>query len=258
MLLIYAYGTNTGVRAVAAGDHVHSEDDLRYIRSRYFTVPACREVARAIANATVAARQSWLWGEGSIAVASDSTHFTAFDQNIFTEWHSRLPARQTGRADLLDGREQGRDGRALAIAVLLRLRSPPDGRGRHAARHTDMTIESNYVDSHGASFIGFSIPRLLGFDLIARLLNVVENYNGVNDYIHSASPANSRPTAREEHELSMICLQILQSSLGFVFSELRVGRITLCANVFCVDGGGGEAEVIDQVVGMEGGMDAAA
>ncbi len=89
MLLIYAYGTNTGVRAVTAGDHGHSEDNLRYIRGRYFTVPACREVARAIANATSAARQSWLWGEGSTAVASDPTHFTAFDQKIFTEWHSR-------------------------------------------------------------------------------------------------------------------------------------------------------------------------
>ncbi|WP_190813404.1 Tn3 family transposase [Saccharopolyspora pogona] len=29
LLLIYAYGTNTGVRAVAAGDHGHSEDELR-------------------------------------------------------------------------------------------------------------------------------------------------------------------------------------------------------------------------------------
>jgi TnpA family transposase len=42
-----------------------------------------------IANATFAARQAWLWGEGSTAVASDSTHFRAWDQNIFTEWHSR-------------------------------------------------------------------------------------------------------------------------------------------------------------------------
>jgi Tn3 transposase DDE domain-containing protein len=89
LLLVYAYGTNAGVRAVAAGDHGHSEDDLRYTRRRYMTAPACREVARAIANATFAARQSWLWGKGTTAVASDSTHFTAFDQNIFTEWHSR-------------------------------------------------------------------------------------------------------------------------------------------------------------------------
>jgi len=29
LLVLYAYGTNTGIRAVAAGDHGHSEDDLR-------------------------------------------------------------------------------------------------------------------------------------------------------------------------------------------------------------------------------------
>ena len=85
MLLIYAYGTNTGVRAVTAGDHGHSEDNLRYIHSRCFTVPACREVARAIANATSAARQSWLWGEGSTGVASDPTHFTAFRPGVSTD-----------------------------------------------------------------------------------------------------------------------------------------------------------------------------
>jgi hypothetical protein len=40
-------------------------------------------------NATFAAREQTLWGQGSTAVASDSTHFRVFDQNIFTEWHSR-------------------------------------------------------------------------------------------------------------------------------------------------------------------------
>jgi TnpA family transposase len=50
---------------------------------------SCRQAARVIANATFAARQAWLWGEGSTAVASDSTQFRAWDQNIFTEWHSR-------------------------------------------------------------------------------------------------------------------------------------------------------------------------
>ncbi|GAA1643823.1 hypothetical protein GCM10009733_046140 [Nonomuraea maheshkhaliensis] len=84
-LLIYAYGTGAGVRTVAAGDHPHTEDDLRYVRRRYLTVESCREVARIIANATFGARHSTLWGEGTTAVASDSTHFSAFDQNIFTE-----------------------------------------------------------------------------------------------------------------------------------------------------------------------------
>ena len=97
MLLIYAYGTNTGGRAVAAGDHGHSGDDLRDIRSRYFTVPRLpRGGARAIANATVAARQSRLRGEGSTAVASDSTQCTAFDQNICAEWHPRYRRGEPG------------------------------------------------------------------------------------------------------------------------------------------------------------------
>jgi TnpA family transposase len=35
-----------------------------------------------------------------------------------------------------------------------------------------MSVESNYVDSHGASFIGFGITRLLDFDLIARFKQI--------------------------------------------------------------------------------------
>jgi hypothetical protein len=40
LLVAYAYGTNTGISAVAAGNHGHSEADLRYTAQRYFTVPA--------------------------------------------------------------------------------------------------------------------------------------------------------------------------------------------------------------------------
>ena len=90
LLLVYAYGTNTGIRAVAAGEHGHTEDDLRYVRRRYLTVEACRQVAR-VRSPTPPSPPAGpaLWGEGTTAVASDSTHFAAFDQNIFTEWHSR-------------------------------------------------------------------------------------------------------------------------------------------------------------------------
>lgn len=318
LLLIYAYGTNAGVRAVAAGDHGHSEDDLRYARRRYFTVPACREMARAIANATFAARQVWLWGEGSTAVASDSTHFTAFDQNIFTEWHSRY--RRGERSVLIYWTVERNGAMAVHSQLLSCSASEVHAMVEGAMRHgTDMTIESNFVDSHGASFIGFGITRLLGFDLIARFkqinhmklylpdkggvetysllepaltrpirwdlisqqydpmikyatairlgtasteailrrftrdvthpayaamlelgraqrtiflarwlrdrdlqrettaaLNVVENYNGVNDYIHFGKSGELASNRREEQELGMLCLQILQSSLGFV------------------------------------------
>ncbi|MEV0666234.1 Tn3 family transposase [Actinomadura luteofluorescens] len=65
MLAIFGYGTNTGIRAVAAGGHAHGEDDIRYVRRRYLTP----------------------------RVAADSTRVRAYDQNIFTEWHSRYGGR---------------------------------------------------------------------------------------------------------------------------------------------------------------------
>ena len=38
MLAVYAYGTNTGIRAVAGGGgHGHSADEIRYVRRRCLT-----------------------------------------------------------------------------------------------------------------------------------------------------------------------------------------------------------------------------
>ncbi len=93
MLTIFGYGTNTGIRAVASGGHAHSEDDIRYVRRRYLTPQIAQDIAIAIANATFTARDVELWGEGTTTVASDSTHVRAYDQNIFTEWHSRYGGR---------------------------------------------------------------------------------------------------------------------------------------------------------------------
>jgi hypothetical protein len=79
LLAVYAYGTNTGIRAVAAGEHGHREDDIRYVRRRYLSPETARAMAVEIANATFAARRQAIWGAGSTAVACDSTHFGAFD-----------------------------------------------------------------------------------------------------------------------------------------------------------------------------------
>jgi hypothetical protein len=92
MLAVYAYGTNCGIESVASAEG-HGEDEIRYVRRRYLTPEAARTVAVAIADATFAARDRGLWGEGSTSVASDSTHFRSWDQNLFTEWHSRYGGR---------------------------------------------------------------------------------------------------------------------------------------------------------------------
>jgi hypothetical protein len=64
LLAVYGYGTNTGIRAVAAGEHGHNEDDIRYVRRRYLSAQAARSIAVEIANATFAARRQALWGTG--------------------------------------------------------------------------------------------------------------------------------------------------------------------------------------------------
>jgi hypothetical protein len=99
-----SYCPSAGVSALRpTGEHGHSEHDLYYVRRWHLTRELAEALAIQIANATFAARQQSIWGEGSSAAASDSTHFGAWDQNIFTEWHSRYGTR---RADLLARRAQ--------------------------------------------------------------------------------------------------------------------------------------------------------
>jgi TnpA family transposase len=318
LLVIYAYGTGAGIRAVAAGEHPYSEDDLRYARRRFLSVPGARQVARVIANATFATRHSWLWGQGTTAVASDSTHFSAYDQNIFTEYHSRY--KRAKRGVLIYWTVDTVGAMAIYSQLLSCSASEVHAMVEGAMRHgTEMDLQTNYVDSHGASFIGFGITRLLNFDLVARFkqintmklylpgkgesfsyprlgpaltrpirpeiiennydlmikyatairqgtasteallrrfqgetthpaytamlelgraqrtiflahwlrnrdlqretesgLNVVENYNGVNDYIRFGKRGELASNRREEQELGMLCLQILQSCLAFI------------------------------------------
>ncbi|MGN9788628.1 Tn3 family transposase [Nonomuraea sp. ZG12] len=318
LLVIYAYGTGAGIRSVASGEHPYSEEDLRYSRRRFLSVAGARQVAKTIANATFAARQSWLWGEGTTAVASDSTHFSAFDQNIFTEYHSRY--KRAKRGVLIYWTVETGGSMAIYSQHLTCSASEVHAMVEGAMRHeTDMSVETNYVDSHGASIIGFGVTRLLNFDLVARFkqvnimklylpgksdtfaypmlgpaltrpirpeviennydlmikyatairqgtasteallrrftgetthpaysamyevgcaqrtiflarwlrdrdlqhetesgLNVVENYNGVNDYIRFGKRGELASNRREEQELGMLCLMILQSSLAYI------------------------------------------
>ncbi len=194
LLAIYAYGTNTGIKAVAAGGHGHSEDDIRYVRRRYLTAEAARAIAIGIANATFTARSAELWGTGSTAVASDSTHVRAFDQNIFTEWHSRYG----GRGVLIYWHVEHK---SLAVHSQLisctasEVAAMIEGAIRHG---TTMDVESNYVDSHGQSEIGFGVTRLLGFDLLPRIkrINTVKLYRpgpGDPDAYPNLGPALTRP-----------------------------------------------------------------
>jgi TnpA family transposase len=194
LLAIYAYGTNTGIRAVAGGTHRHGEDEIRYARSRYLNAEAARRIAIEIANATFAARRTALWGESSTAISSDSIHFGASDQNIFTEFHSRY-----GRRGVLIYWSVEK-GSVVVHSQLLNcsaseVHAMVDGAIHHG---TEIAVEANYVDTHGQSEIGFGITKLLGFDLLPRIkrINKVKLYRpeaGEPDLWPRLKPAMTRP-----------------------------------------------------------------
>lgn len=168
ILCLFGYGTNIGLRAIAAGEHGHTEEDLRYVRRRYLSAEGARSFAAAIANATFAARRERIWGAGTGAVASDSTHFGAFDQNLFTQYHVRYG----GRGVLIYWHV---DKKSMVIhSQLLSCTASEVAAMVEGAMHhrTEMDIDANYVDSHGQSEIGFGITRLLGFDLKPRLKRI--------------------------------------------------------------------------------------
>ena len=194
LLAIYAYGTNTGIRAVASGTHGHSEDEIRYVRRRYLTVEAARSIAVQIADATFAARQQAIWGAGSTAVASDSVHVRALDQNLLTEWHSRYH----GRGVLIYWHVEKKS-MAVHSQLISCSASEVAAMVEGAMRHdTTMDVEANYADSHGQSEIGFAITRLLGFDLLPRIkqINKTRLYRpmaGACDAYPRLTPALTRP-----------------------------------------------------------------
>jgi TnpA family transposase len=165
MLAVYGYGTNIGIRGVAAGDHGHSEDDLRYVCRRFLTPELVRSLAIEIANATFAARDPGIWGQASTTVASDSKHIGALDQNLLTEWHARY--RKPGvliywhvEKKSVAIHSQLISCSAMEVAAMI------DGAMRHG---TTMDVEGNYTDTHGQSWIAFGITRLLGFLLLPRI-----------------------------------------------------------------------------------------
>ncbi|MFE2425752.1 Tn3 family transposase [Streptomyces sp. NPDC059373] len=185
MLAIYAYGTNTGIRQVIGAGSAHSEEEVRYARRRYLTLEAAQLIANEIANATFAARAVGLWGQGSTAVASDSTHFRSWDQNLFTEWHSRY----SGRGILVYWHVD-RGSVVVHCQTLKASASEVAAMVEGAIRHgTTMSLEGNYTDSHGQSEIGFGVTRLLNIELLPRIKQI----NHVRLYRPAAGEAGAYP-----------------------------------------------------------------
>ena len=168
LLALFALGTNMGIRAiVATGDHGESEASLRHVRRHFITVDNLRAAVTRLVNATFAARDTAWWGRGT-ACASDSKKFGSWSSNFMTEYH----ARYGGNGVMIYWHVERKN-----VCIYSQLKSCSssevaamiEGLLRHC---TDAEIESNYVDTHGASVVGFAFTELLNFRLLPRLKNI--------------------------------------------------------------------------------------
>jgi len=168
LLCLYALGTNTGLKRMSGGEHSQSYKDLLYVHRRFLHRDALRNAIAQVANAIFQARLTHIWGEATTACASDSKKFGAWDQNLLTEWH----ARYRGPGIMIYWHV---DKKACCIYSQLKSCSSSEvaamieGVLRHC---TEMSVDRNYVDSHGQSAVAFAFTKLLGFDLLPRLKGI--------------------------------------------------------------------------------------
>src|SRR5437660_11570488 len=150
---------------MGAGGNEATYRDRPYIRRCFITTEHLRASIRQVVNATFTVRRSQVWGEGTTACASDSKKFGAWDENLMTEWHIRYGGRGVMIYWHVERKSLCIYSQLLAcssseVAAMI------EGLVRHC---TDMTVERNYVDSHGQSEVAFAFCHLLGFQLLPRL-----------------------------------------------------------------------------------------
>jgi TnpA family transposase len=168
LLCLFGFGTNTGLKRISSGNPNMCYEDLRYVYKRFIQKDYLRQAIIKVANAIFAIRDPDIWGEATVACASDSKKFGAWDQNLLTEWHIRYG----GRGIMIYWHVEKK-----SVCIYSQLKSCSssevaamiEGVLRHC---TDMTVEKNYVDSHGQTEVAFAFSYMLNFQLLPRLKNI--------------------------------------------------------------------------------------
>jgi TnpA family transposase len=168
LFCLYGYGTNTGLSRVAAGDDTVNARDLLYVRRRFINIDNLRAAIQTVVNEILRIRHPEWWGAETTACASDAKKFGAWDQNLLTEWHIRY----RGPGIMVYWHVEKKS--VCIYSQIKRCSSSEvaamiEGVLRHC---TDMTIQKNYVDTHGQSEVAFAFTHLLGFQLMPRLKGI--------------------------------------------------------------------------------------
>ncbi len=170
LLCLYGLGSNTGLKRILSKEQRITYDELLYVRRRFLHAEPLRAAIAEVANAIFDIRQPHIWGEGTTACASDSKKFGAWDQNLMTEWHIRY----RGRGVMIYWHVEKNAN--CIYSQLKRCSASEVGAMIKGVLHhcTQMSVNKQYVDTHGQSEVAFAFCHLLGFNLMPRLKNIAK------------------------------------------------------------------------------------
>lgn len=168
LLAIYGMGTNAGLKRMCASNPLVSYSKLQHIKQYFLSESNLRNAIGQVADALFKVRSPDIWGEKPLAVASDSTQFSAYFQNLIAEYHNRYG----GRGVMIYWHVEKK-----AVCIHSKLKSVSSSEVAsmiHGVLHhcTEMSVNKNYVDTHGQSEVGFAFSHLLGFELMPRFANI--------------------------------------------------------------------------------------
>jgi TnpA family transposase len=173
LLCLFGLGTNMGIKRVADGAAAagevttDTEAALRRTRRLFINRDNLRAAIRTVVNKTLEARDTDLWGPGT-SCASDSRKFGSWSANFMTEWHQRY-----GGAGIMVYWHVERRSVCIYSQVTSTSASEVASMIEGLLRHlTSAEIDRQYVDTHGASIVGFAFSHLLDFQLLPRLKNI--------------------------------------------------------------------------------------
>lgn len=229
LLIILGYGTNTGLKSVSIGNEGITYQDLKHVKLRYLDPDNLRDAIRMVINQLFDIRAPEIWESCTTAVASDSKHFPSSDQNLMSQWHPRYHSKGVMIYWHVDTK---------AVCIYSQLKSCAssevasmiEGVLRHC---TDMDLQKNYVDTHGASEVGFAFSYMLDFDLLPRFKNIhaqslyVVDKADLNKYNH-LTPVISRAINWDiiEAHYDQIVKYTVALKLGTANAEAIMKRFT--------------------------------
>ncbi len=194
LLCLFGMGTNTGLKRINTGIDGENYQDLLYVRRKYIHKDQLRSAIAEVVNAIFEIRLPHIWGEGTTTCASDSKHFTAWEQNLMTQYHLRY----RGRGVMIYWHVEKNSAciySQLKTCSSSEVATMINGVLKHC---TSMEVKKNYVDSHGQSEIAFAFTHLLGFQLMPRLKRMkvqklYRPYVGKPDSYANLQPILTRP-----------------------------------------------------------------